>query len=56
MTRMSKQARRRAQSPRKHRNHFAVKTGPRKDSLPEGYRPHENAFKGEEMIFIPKIK
>ena len=57
MTRMSKKAKRRAVSPRKHRAP-AVKTGPKKDALPLGYKTHNNAVEGElaKSIFIPKIR
>ncbi len=54
MTRMSKQQERRSVSPRK-RHYPAKKTGPLKDSLPEGYKMHENASSTKTM-FIPKIK
>lgn len=57
MTRISKQAQRRAVSPRKRRTP-GVKTGPKKDNLPEGFKVHENAFASESTVttFIPKIK
>ncbi len=57
MTRISKKAQRRAVSPRKHRNP-AVKTGPKKDQLPLGYKEHGNALEGDVagQAFIPKIK
>ena len=55
MTRVSKQAERRAMSPRRPRK-GSVKTGPRKDALPLGYKPQENAYQGNASIFIAKIK
>lgn len=55
MTRMSKQGKRRAVSPRKHKNP-SVKSGSKKDQLPLGYKEHENALKGVENVFIAKIK
>jgi hypothetical protein len=55
MTRVSKKIERRAISPRKHKNP-SIKTGPKKDNLPKGYKSHDNAFSGEGNIFIPKIK
>lgn len=54
MTRMSKQGRRRAVSPRK-RKAPSVKTGPKKDQLPLGYREHANALSTEHGYF-PKMK
>lgn len=53
MTRVSKQGRRRAVSPRKHKTP-TVKTGPKKDNLPKGYKPHENAVSDGMQVFIPK--
>lgn len=57
MVRMSKQGERRAQFPRKHRKP-SDKTGPLKDNLPQGFKPHSNAIEGDVagMAFIPKIK
>jgi len=54
MTRTSKQAERRAISPRK-RHYPKKKTGPLKDALPEGYKVHTNVASTKAM-FIPKIK
>ena len=56
MVRLSKQTRRRAQSPRKHKGP-SVKTGPRKDALPKGYKEHFNAITGDKAAetFFPKI-
>lgn len=51
---MSKQGKRRAISPRKHKGP-SVKTGPKKDNLPNGFKPHENAV-AQRAIFIPKVK
>jgi len=58
MTRISKQARKRAVSPRKRQANLAQKTGSRKDNLPEGFKNHSNAIDGElaGSMFIPKIK
>jgi hypothetical protein len=55
MTRMSKQGQRRAVSPRKHKKP-SVKSGPQKDHLTLGYKPHENALEGNLSVFIGKIK
>ena len=55
MTRISKQDRRRAVSPRK-RKRAGVKTGPKKDNLPKGYKAHENAAPAEQPFFIPKVR
>ena len=57
MSRVSKQAQRRAVSPRRPRPP-AKKTGPKEDKLPKGFREHENALDGElaAKAFIPKIR
>ncbi len=57
MVRISKQEERRQRSPKK-RKAPALKTGPKKDSLSLGYKPHANALEGNsaESFFIPKIK
>lgn len=56
MTRMSKQGERRAVSPRRCRLP-SKKTGPLKENLPGGYKPHVNAMgQGIQAGFIPKIK
>lgn len=55
MTRMSKQSRKRAISPRRPRR-AGVKTGSKKDNLSFGYKPHENAAGEGCGFFIPKIK
>ena len=57
MVRISKQAERRARSPRKNRAP-AKSTGPCRDNLPLGYKEHKNALEGEvgQLAFIPKIK
>lgn len=52
MTRMSKQAKRRAVSPRKPKLP-GVKTGAKKCALPKGFKEHENAASGMG-IFFPK--
>ena len=56
MVRISKQGRKRNKSP-KRRQHPAVKTGPKLDILPLGYKEHQNALSGSEAskFFIPKI-
>lgn len=56
MTRISKQGKVRAQSPRKHRPP-SPKTGPKRDQLEFGYRIHQNALNNESIAnrFIPKI-
>lgn len=57
MVRISKQSERRAMSRRRPKPP-AEKTGPKKDKLHEGYKPHANALEGEQgaLAFIPKIK
>lgn len=55
MTRISKQAERRARSHRKCRVSMDPKTGPKKDNLEKGYRDHENALNSKQA-FIPKVK
>ena len=56
MTRMSKQGKRRALSPLKHKRP-AVKTGPQEDRLENGYKKHLNALEGDQgSVFIAKIK
>ena len=57
MTRISKQAERRARSPRKHRQPSA-KTGPLKCNLPLGYKEQNNALETEFAVttFIAKVK
>lgn len=56
MVRLSKQTRKRAQSPRKHRAP-SPKTGSRQDALPKGYKEHANAVDAAAAgeIFFPKI-
>lgn len=57
MVRISKQSEKRMRSPRKHRKP-SVKTGSKKDNLPLGFKPHNNAVEGEvaQLAFIPKIR
>lgn len=57
MVRISKQAERRSQFPRKTRNP-SVKTGPVKDNLKNGFKEHSNAVDGDlaKQVFIPKIR
>lgn len=57
MTRMSKQGERRAVSHRRRRP-IAPKTGPKRDRLEFGYRPHENGLTVASIAdrFIPKIR
>lgn len=56
MVRISKQAERRARCP--HRPRLpGIKTGPKKDNLPRGFKIHSNGIEGPELIykmFIPK--
>lgn len=56
MTRMSKQGKRRAVSPRKHRAP-SQKTGSKRDQLEFGYRVHKNAVAAESTPdrYIPKM-
>jgi hypothetical protein len=56
MTRISKQGRRRAVSPRKPKL-AGPKTGPKKDALEFGYKAHENTVIADTTPnrFIPKI-
>ncbi len=57
MVRLSKQTRRRSQSPRATRAP-SPKTGAKQDKLAKGYKPAVNAV-GDELgkaIFVPKIK
>jgi hypothetical protein len=53
MTRISKQSERRAKCPHRPRPP-AVKTGPKKEALPEGYKPLANAIVDSQKLFIPK--
>lgn len=56
MTRISKKDRNK-RCPRKPR-YGALKTGPKKDKLPKGYKEHSNAYSSDAAIasmFIPKI-
>jgi len=56
MTRMSKQGERRAISPRRPRPP-SKKTGPKRDTLQFGYKPHENAMNGEiASRYFPKMR
>ncbi|MFZ0565227.1 MAG: hypothetical protein WAM28_03495 [Chlamydiales bacterium] len=55
MTRVGKKAERRAISPRKNKRP-SPKTGPKKDNLPLGYKPLENALSEEGSTYIAKIK
>lgn len=57
MVRISKQRERRQVSPKKHKKP-AEKTGPLKDNLSEGYKPHVNAIEGDfaKSAFIPRMK
>ena len=58
MVRQSKQGERRNQSPRKRHPNLSVKTGPKKDNLPLGYKEKANAIEGDlsTKLYIPKIK
>lgn len=56
MVRISKQSERRAKCPHRPRPP-AVKTGPKKDQLPQGFKPHANAVEDATLahkLFIPK--
>ena len=53
MTRMSKQAKRRNQCPKKRKPRLSKKTGPLKEKNP--FKNHENASE-DISCFIPKIK
>ncbi|MDN3508171.1 MAG: hypothetical protein P0S94_04540 [Simkaniaceae bacterium] len=57
MTRMSKKAERKNQSPKRCR-FPSPKTGPLKDKLAKGYKELSNAIVGEEStkFFIGKVK
>lgn len=55
MTRMSKQAKRRAISPRRPRLE-AEKTGSKKDQLENGYKVHANALTAKGVFFPKNIK
>ena len=55
MVRISKQEERRSRSPKRCRPP-AAQTGPKKDNLPIGFKPHANAVEFNGMVFIPKIK
>jgi len=57
MTRISKKAEKKAQSPRRCR-FPSPKTGPLKDNLPEGFKQHTNALTGDmaSKVFIGKVK
>jgi len=55
MVRLSKPERHRSRSPRKPKI-GSVKTGPKKDNLPQGFKQHENVLANEMGVFIPKIK
>lgn len=57
MVRISKQCERRNRSPKRCRAP-AVKTGPKKDHLPLGFKEHQNALEGDiaKQFFIPKIR
>lgn len=57
MVRISKQCERRSVSFRKRKNPDP-KTGPKKDNLPKGFKPHANALSGTAQaakMFVPKI-
>lgn len=56
MTRMSKQGKRRNQSPRRPRSGFP-KTGPKKDNLKLGFKEKVNVatFQAPVTTFIPKM-
>lgn len=56
MVRISKQSERRSKCPHRPRPP-AVKTGPKKDQLSQGFKPHANAVEDVQLsqkLFIPK--
>ena len=57
MTRLSKQAERRQELPRK-RVRATAKTGPRKDNLPLGFKQHANAASGDlaAAVFVSTVR
>ncbi len=57
MVRISKVGEIRSKCP-KRRKAPSPKTGPLKDNLPKGFKPHANAASGDaaKTFFIPKIK
>jgi hypothetical protein len=57
MVRIAKKAERRAQFPRKTRKP-SEKTGPLKDNLKAGFKPHANSLEGDVAVsmYISKIK
>lgn len=54
MTRTSKKAERRAISPKKIKPNLSKKTGPKKDTLKDGYKKRINALESTN-VFIGKI-
>ena len=55
MTRIAKQAERRAKCPHKRR-YASLKTGTKKDNLSVGFKEHANvAPQSAKNVFIPKI-
>ena len=56
MVRISKKDRNK-RCPRKP-HYGSIQSGPKKDNLPQGYKPHVNAYEGTQLytIFIPKIQ
>lgn len=56
MTRMSKQGERRNRCPKK-RKAPAVKTGPKEDALPKGFKERSNAVEGDlaKSVFVGTI-
>ncbi|MCB1212698.1 MAG: hypothetical protein KDK40_00200 [Chlamydiia bacterium] len=58
MVRLSKQARRRAVSPKACHANLAKKTGAFASTPAKGYKEHANALAGEtgQQIFIGKVK
>ena len=56
MVRLSKQTRDRSVCPRRPKAP-AAKTGPKKDALKQGFKPHANALQGDvaKNAYIPKL-
>jgi len=57
MTRIGKQQERRNKCPKKNHYNLNAKTGPKKDNLKDGYKPHDNVAPKEinKSMYIPKI-
>jgi len=53
MIRISKQQERRSKCP-KRPSPPSIKTGAKKDALPEGFKIHKNGIQNTQLAFIPK--